>query len=56
MESRIPDLSLMNRLATSALAAPKAGDKLAYTARQLVDTALKPPALDHLNGRRMMVR
>lgn len=34
MESRIPDLALMNRLATSAPAAPKAGDKLADTARQ----------------------
>ncbi len=34
MESRIPDLALMNRLATSAPAAPKAGDKVADTARQ----------------------
>lgn len=34
MESRIPDLALMNRLATSAPAAPKPGDKVADTARQ----------------------
>lgn len=34
MDARIPDLALMNRLATSAPAAPKAGDKLADTARQ----------------------
>ncbi|MFY8135476.1 MAG: flagellar assembly peptidoglycan hydrolase FlgJ, partial [Aquimonas sp.] len=34
MDARIPDLALMNRLATLAPAAPKAGDKLADTARQ----------------------
>jgi flagellar protein FlgJ len=34
MESRIPDLALMNRLATSAPVTPKAGDKVADTARQ----------------------
>lgn len=34
MDMRIPDLALMNRLAVSAPAAPKSGDKVADTARQ----------------------
>lgn len=34
MDARIPDLALMNRLAVTAPAAPKPGDKVADTARQ----------------------